>query len=233
MKTSVKELENKILDTINYQPHLLGIIKFDNGNDILQEYASVLETQTINTKKIFTQVIENKLYDINYKNNYGNDLLHILCKKNKTQLVIDVLTLSLETNKKIIIYTNKKSQSPLHYICYNENYILLQELIDYIMKTDQSLGILNESDKDKRTPIAISIKTKNEKLLETLLKSGVNPNYFINEKYIPLHYAIQKRFKKGILLLIKYGAQTFTPIYIKKKSLIEKTKSKFAINLIN
>lgn len=234
MKTKlINELEEKILDILNYQPHLLGILRFDNDNDILQQYASIIDRPTINTKKIFTKVIENNLYDINYTNNLGNNLLHILCKRNKTQLVIDILRESLIINKKIIIKSNKKSQNVLHYSCYNQNNTLIKELIDYILTTGQPLDIINEPDKDKRTPIVISIKTKNEKMLETLLKQGANPNSFVDEKYIPLHYAIQKRFKKAILLLIKYGAQTFTPTYIKKKSLIEKTKSKFAINLIN
>lgn len=227
--------EKEVLDIILYQPHLLTIKKFGPyDNDLIQEYAYYLKPgMYLKAKYIFKKCIENKMYNVNYQNKDGNTLMHILIMLNETELINYILELSIKYNKPIFLMKNKKQQTILHYICYNKNFGLLSQLIEYLEKTSQDTpNILNEYDNNNRTPICICIKNKNEKMLELLLKNGANPNYFVDEKYIPLHYAIQKRFKKGILLLIKFGAQKYTPSYI-KKSLIEKTKSKFVINLLN
>lgn len=224
--------EKEIYDTLNYQPHLLGILRFSNGNDLLQEYTSKMNKVNLNTKKIFNKFLENPLYNINYQNEKGDTLLHILIKKKQIQLVIDILNMSLVNNKPAMFLKNNKNETLIHLVCTLESQILLRELLDYLHKTNQSVSLLDETDYKNKTPINICIKNKNEKMLEDLLRNGANPKYFVSENYIPLHYAIQNRFKKAILILIKYGAQKFTPSYL-NKSLIEKTKSKFAINLIN
>lgn len=223
-------MEEQVLKIVNKDPKLINVKKYTNNNDLLQEYSYNISNMLI-SRKVFKKFMQNKLYDVNYKNKEGNTLLHILVSLNYIDLVSDLLDWSLEFNKPILFLENNKNQTIIHYSCYFENSLLLKKLIGYLYKTKQNITILNQPDNHNRTPISICIKNKNEKMLQTLLEYGVNPNYFIDEKYIPLHYSIQKRFKKGILLLIRYGAQKYTPSYI-KKTLIEKTKSKFAINLI-
>lgn len=119
------------------------------------------------SETIILRLIENNLVQLDWEDNYCNNLLHWACKRNFPLLLNLAIENNLNLNK-----SNKGGKTPLHLTCIKNNIILTKLLI----KNKVNLKIV---DLELNAPINYAIKYGSPELVKLLLNEDINdPNLF-------------------------------------------------------
>jgi ankyrin repeat protein len=183
-------------------PHMINYIFDKHDNNILQFlvfYMTHAHSKT--TTEIFNYILKFPAFEINHQNGDGNTLVHILILGQQQELLNEIL----KRFRNVKFVPNNNGHTPIHLCCIIKNEDMLRLCIHSIIDSGQDLNLLDIPDSLQKTPLLLAIEQRDEGILECLLKHGADPN---DNKINPLHFSIKRRFKKGVLMLIKYGART-------------------------
>lgn len=102
---------------------------------------------------------------------------------------------------------NNFKQTPLYYACYLNRFKIVLLLIQYDVDINNGVNV-NVKKTGGMTPLHISCKNNNEKIIDLLLKNGANVNSKTKYGYTPLHMSCEndKKNIKIIEMLLKNGA---------------------------
>ncbi len=96
----------------------------------------------------------------------------------------------------------------------------MQQCRNQIIKLIEENGDLNSDLLPGATPLSeMAYNSKDADLLELLLKKGADPNISAKTGSYPLNNAVFNKNLKGIIILIKYGANTNIKGYLEQSSL--------------
>ena len=141
----------------------------------------------------------------NYKNKYGNTLLHYSCWYNATRMT--KLLLEVEAD----LFQNKDGNTPLHLCCTRGNVEVTKLLLDNGLSA-------NTRNKENLCPLSCACTTRNCQIVELLLKHGFHPNSVsedcnqsldsmptLEKIVLPINKAV-KNLPEVVPLLLQYGA---------------------------
>lgn len=113
------------------------------------------------SESVILRLIENKLIQWDWKDDYSNGLVHWACKRNFKQLLDLVLEKDLNLNK-----TNKGGKTPLHLACIKNNIEIVKLLINN--KVD-----IESIDLESNAPINYAVKYGKSELVKLLLDKDI------------------------------------------------------------
>lgn len=118
---------------------------------------------------LIKKLLEYKIINLDWKDNYSNTLIHWACKRNLLGLIQLVISLSSTSDiKKKINLINNGGRTPLHLACIKNAFEIVKFLIQS-MDMDLDLEI---SDIDLKYPIYYAIKYSNSALIKLFLNKN-------------------------------------------------------------
>ena len=154
-----------INDTINLMIKNNWIHLFNNStNKSILFYLVSKCSETICLK-----MLEHKLIDIDWKDNYSNNLIHWACKRNYIKL-FDMINTTHPDNQ-LFNAKNKGGRTPVHIACIKNN-LILTKLLD-----EKNIKLTVDYDSNYKTHIHYGIKYGSKDLVLYLLKKYVESDF--------------------------------------------------------
>lgn len=161
----------------------------------------------------------NRVFD---KNENGLSFLMLACY-HRNQAIIDLIKeLPIELNDPFEMcalgeteelmkflktqpdYLNKTSTDGFQLLGY-ASFFGHEEMVDQLLSLGASINIPSDNYM-KVCPLHSAVSNQNEKIVETLLKQGANPNIPQQKGILPIHQAAHVGNEKIFNLLVQYGA---------------------------
>ncbi|CAB0044597.1 unnamed protein product [Trichogramma brassicae] len=135
--------------------------------------------------QIFLEICEEQQQTvlIDAANQWGNTPLQDALRCRHRRLVALLLRRGANAN-----LVNEERSTPLHFICqYHDDDDLLEMFFDICEEQRQTV-LYNAQDKSGKTPLYRAVECGNKKVMEKLLRKGVDLNLANNNGWTPLHY---------------------------------------------
>jgi ankyrin repeat protein len=154
---------NKIIDLMikNNWIHLFNNLTTRTNNSIL--FYSISKC----SESIILKMLENKLIEIDWKDNYSNNLIHWACKRNYLKL-FDWIFTNYPDNQ-LYDTVNKGGRAPIHIACIKNNLCLTKLL--------EEKNIEPTIDSNSKTHIHYGIKYGSKDLVLYLLKEYIETDF--------------------------------------------------------